>query len=126
MSEERNPAPEVTPDRGAHSDDLLMPKVIYVLYILGPFFWLTGVVGVVMAYVYKDGAPEWMQSHYRLQIDTFWKGLAFLLPGVLLTFVLIGYLILLFWVVWLLVRAVKGLKALSERRPVERPVRWGF
>ncbi|MBK1692946.1 hypothetical protein CKO33_12320 [Ectothiorhodospira mobilis] len=103
-----------------------MPKVIYVLYILGPFFWLTGVVGVVMAYVYKDGAPEWMQSHYRLQIDTFWKGLAFLLPGVLLTFVLIGYLILLFWVVWLLVRAVKGLKALSERRPVERPVRWGF
>ncbi|SFM56704.1 Uncharacterized membrane protein [Ectothiorhodospira mobilis] len=125
MSEERNPAIQAAKDP-AHSDDLLMPKVIYVLYILGPFFWLTGVVGVVMAYVYKDGAPEWMQSHYRFQIDTFWKGLAFLLPGVLLTFVLIGYLVLLFWVVWLLVRAVKGLKALSERRPVERPARWGF
>lgn len=125
MSEERNPAIQAAKDP-AHSDDLLMPKVIYVLYILGPFFWLTGVVGVVMAYVYKDGAPEWMQSHYRFQIETFWKGLAFLLPGVLLTFVLIGYLVLLFWVVWLLVRAVKGLKALSERRPVERPARWGF
>ncbi|MFP4080887.1 MAG: hypothetical protein ACLFTM_09670, partial [Ectothiorhodospira sp.] len=66
------------------------------------------------------------QSHYRFQIDTFWKGLAFLIPGVLLTLVFIGYLILLFWVVWLLVRAVKGLKALGERRPVERPARWGF
>lgn len=125
MSEERNPVTRAAKDP-AHSDDLLMPKVIYVLYILGPFFWLTGVVGVVMAYVYKDGAPEWMQSHYRFQIDTFWKGLAFLLPGVLLTFVLIGYLVLLFWVIWLLVRAIKGFKALGERRPVERPGRWGF
>ncbi|MFP4162246.1 MAG: DUF4870 family protein [Ectothiorhodospira sp.] len=113
------------PDSG-HADDLLMPKVVYVLYVLGPFFWLTGVVGVVIAYVYKDGAPAWMQSHYRFQIDTFWKGLAFLIPGVLLTLVFIGYLILLFWPLWLIIRSVKGLKALGERRPVERPARWGF
>ena len=33
-------------------------------------------VGVIMAYVYKDTAPSLVHSHFRFQIRTFWTGLA--------------------------------------------------
>ncbi|WP_240480983.1 hypothetical protein [Ectothiorhodospira sp. BSL-9] len=120
---EETPAP-VSPN--PHSDDLLMPKVVYILYILGPFVSFTGIIGVIIAYIYQGSAPDWIKTHYRFQIRTFWMGLAFLIPGILLTAVFIGWLVLLFWAIWLIVRSVKGMKTLGERQPVEHVERWSF
>ena len=101
-------------------------KLVYILYLVGLVFGITGIIGVIVAYVNKSDAPEWMQSHYRFQIRTFWMGFVYLLVGSILSIVLIGWLVILFWIVWLIIRCVKGLKALEQQQPVENEASWMF
>jgi uncharacterized membrane protein len=99
-------------------------KIIYILYLVAIIFGITGLIGVVMAYVYRNDAPSWLQSHYQFQIRTFWIGLLYFLIGLALTFLLIGYLVLLFWVVWVVIRCVKGIKALDQQEAPQNPTGW--
>ncbi len=79
-----------------------------------------------MAYINKSDAPEWLQSHYRFQIRTFWIGVLYMMIGVILTLALIGYLIILFWVIWLIVRCIKGMKTLDNKQAHPNPTGWMF
>jgi hypothetical protein len=49
----------------------------YALYLLG---WLTAgatsLIGLIIAYARRDGAPHLEQSHHRFQIRLFWIGVA--------------------------------------------------
>ena len=101
-------------------------KIIYILYLFGIVFDITGIIGVIMAYINKTDAPEWLQSHYRFQIRTFWIGILYMIIGVILTLALIGYLIILFWVVWLIVRCIKGMKTLDNKQAHPNPTGWMF
>jgi len=101
-------------------------KIVYVLYLVGIVLGITGIVGVVMAYVSKSEAPEWLQSHYQFQIRTFWIGLLYLVIGSILAVVLIGYLVILFWIVWLIIRCVKGINLLDKKQPHPDPTGWMF
>lgn len=101
-------------------------KIVYVLYLVSIIFGVTGLIGVVIAYVNRGEASPWLQSHYQFQIRTFWIGLVYLLVGGVLTSVFIGYLVLLFWLVWLIVRCVKGIKYLDKREAYPEPVGWMF
>ena len=113
------PAPAPQP---AQSDT--SAKIIYILYLLSLVVGVTSLVGVVMAYVNVGDAPEPLKSHYRFQIRTFWIGLLYGVVGVLLTFVAVGVLVLVFAAVWLIVRCVKGLKALDRREPYPQVTTW--
>ena len=53
-------------------------KIVYILYLVSLLFGITGIIGVVMAYINKDDAPEWVQTHYQFQIRTFWIGALFI------------------------------------------------
>lgn len=101
-------------------------KLVYILYLAGIVFGITGIVGVVMAYINKDDAPDWLKSHYQFQIRTFWIGGLYLLIGTLLSVILIGWLVILFWVVWLIIRAVKGMKFLEAKEAHPNPSGWMF
>ncbi|HAI97299.1 MAG: hypothetical protein CL866_04535 [Cycloclasticus sp.] len=101
-------------------------KVVYILYLVGIIFGLTGIIGVVMAYINKREAPDWLQTHYQFQIRTFWIGLLYVLIGMILSIILIGYLVLLFWVVWLVIRCVKGMKSLDQKEAHPDPAGWLF
>lgn len=101
-------------------------KLVYVLYLAGLVLGITGIIGVVMAYINRNDAPEWLQSHYQFQIRTFWIGLLYMVVGALLAMAIIGYFILLFWVVWLIIRCVKGIKALDQQQPPANPTGWMF
>ena len=103
-----------------------MARIVYFLYLAGIIIGMTGIIGVVIAYVYRDDAPEWLQAHFRFQIRTFWIGALYLLIGALLSFIIIGYLVLLFWVIWLAVRSVKGLKSLEQKQAHPDPTGWMF
>ena|SRR5690349_10735374 len=100
--------------------------IIYVLYLLALVSVFTGVIGVVMAYMYKDGAPEWLRTHYELQIRTFWIGLLYFALGIILCTVLIGVVVLMVATLWWIVRCVKGLKHLDQRTPYPDRLGWGF
>ena len=99
-------------------------NAIYILYLVSLAFGLTGIIGVVIAYVNQAGAPAWLASHYRFQIRTFWIGLLLALIGGLLTLILIGWLLLIGLVVWLILRCVKGMSYLGRGQPVPDAATW--
>jgi uncharacterized membrane protein len=98
--------------------------IIYILYLVGLVVGVTSLIAVVMAYVNKGSGPEWADSHYRFQIRTFWIGLLYGVVGVILLFVLIGWLVLLFSLVWMIVRCVKGMKYAGMSQPYPTPGAW--
>ena len=110
----------------ARTGDPGTARIIYILYLVALAVGITGLVGVVMAYVNKDGAPEWLQSHYHFQIRTFWIGLLYNVIGLVTTLVLIGWVILALALVWFIIRCVKGLKSLNNGEAVPNPESWMF
>ena len=99
-------------------------KIVYILYLASIIFGVTSIVGVIMAYLNSAQAPEWLKSHYRYQIRTFWIGILFGFIGALLTLVVIGIFVLLFVLVWLIVRCVKGLMALDKQQAMPNAGTW--
>ena len=116
------PDPAVPP---ALQDDKTMPIIVYACYIAG---WVTGgvssIVGLILAYVSKSAAPEWLQSHYVFQIRTFWLSLLFGVIGCLTLIIGIGALILLAVGIWVTVRSVVGLSWLLKGEAYPTPRNW--
>ncbi len=101
-------------------------NLIYILYLLSLLFGVTSLIGVIMAYINKSGAPEWVQSHYRFHIRTFWIGLLLGVIGAFTVAFVVGILILAFLFVWWIVRCVKGMKYISEGSAHPNPASWMF
>jgi uncharacterized membrane protein len=101
-------------------------NLIYILYLISLVVGVTGLVGVVMAYLGKAQAEPWLVSHYDNQINIFWKMLLYCLIGAVLTFVMIGMLIILTAVVWYVIRVVKGMQALTRNEPIAAPGSWAL
>jgi uncharacterized membrane protein len=99
-------------------------KAIYILYLLSLVSGITSLIGVIMAYVYIGDAPELLKTHYRLQIRTFWIGLLYACVSLLLSLAVVGIAGFVFVAVWLIVRSVKGLKALDRREPYPNVTTW--
>ena len=101
-------------------------NLIYILYLVGIAAGITAVVGVVMAYMAKDDAPDWLRSHYRNQIHIFWKAILYSIVAALLCIVLIGFILIPLVLLWYIIRVVKGMQALSREAPVADPASWGL
>lgn len=101
-------------------------KLIYILYLVSVIVGLTSIIGLVMSYINKDEAPEWLQTHYQFLIRTFWIGLLYGLVGFVLIAVAIGFLVLLFVFIWFIIRCVKGMKYLDQGKPHPDPTGWMF
>ncbi|HDY86009.1 MAG TPA: hypothetical protein ENI26_12820 [Methylophaga aminisulfidivorans] len=101
-------------------------KLIYLLQVANIIIQFLGFVAVVIAYIYKDDAPAWMKSHFQFQIRTFWIGMLYLFIGVVLAMAFVGYFVLLFWVLWVVIRCVKGMKYLDQNQPHPNPTSWLF
>ncbi|MGQ8365481.1 DUF4870 family protein [Glaciecola sp. 1036] len=108
------------------NDTSSMAKLVYILYLAGLIVGVTGIIGVVIAYINKGESEEWLESHYQFQIRTFWIGFLFLFVGSLLAIILIGYLVLLFWLIWLIIRCVKGFQLIDKKLPHPDPTTWMF
>jgi uncharacterized membrane protein len=101
-------------------------RIIYVLYLVGLVAGITAIVGVIMAYVNRDDAPDWLRTHYELQIRTFWMMLLYAVIAGILCLLLIGFLLLLLLAIWWIVRCVKGLKYLDMKAPYPNHLGWSF
>lgn len=104
--------------------DTTLAMVVYAL-LLGVFVTgVTPIIGVVIAYVYRGRGPQWLDEHYRYHIRTFWIGLLYACISWVLAFVLIGFVLMVLQAVWLIVRCVKGFKALQEKRAPDDVTAW--
>jgi len=99
-------------------------KTIYILYLVGLVVGVTSIIGVIMAYVNRSDAPAWVQSHYQLQIRTFWIGVLYGVISFLTTFIIIGFFLGLFTLIWWIVRCARGLKAASVGASYQNPTTW--
>jgi uncharacterized membrane protein len=100
--------------------------IVYILYFVAYFTGITALIGVIIAHVQVASADPLLATHYRFQIRTFWIGILYLVIGTILTVVMVGIVILLWWFVWSLVRNVKGTLALNDNKPIANPASWMF
>ncbi len=111
--------------RESKPDPALPAKIAYILYLAGPFFaGLPWIAAVVVAYAFRDNAPAWLAGHYRFQIRTFWIGMLPWLVSAPLCLVLIGFLPMGLLVLWVWIRAAKGLRLTISGQPLLRPASW--
>lgn len=109
--------------------DLNKPTIIALCYLASFVVGFSGLVGVVLAFVWKgeaeaDASRSWEASHYTYLINTFWIGLIGTVVGVLLMIVLIGFLVLLATVALVGVRSVLSLINAQKQMPMPEPGTW--
>jgi uncharacterized membrane protein len=107
------------------ADDITMPMVVYVLYLVGLATGIAALIGVILAYANRDRtAGTWLDSHYTYQIRTFWIGFLILCVVAVTVWIGIGFLVLLGFWIWAAVRAIIGLSRLSKREEIPDPGTW--
>jgi uncharacterized membrane protein len=118
-------ATQIYPLAGGHNPvEADTANSVYILYLVSLLVGVTSIIGVIMAYVNRADAPDWVQTHYRFQIRTFWIGLLYGAIGVVTFILVIGIFWLMFVAVWWIVRCAKGMQAISRGMPYERPDTW--
>lgn len=99
-------------------------KLVYLLYFAGFIVGITSLIGVVVAYLKRGDADSVAASHFTYQIRTFWIGFLFIILSTLLMVVAIGFFTMLAWVLWAIIRSVKGFMLISEGKPIPEPETW--
>ena len=110
----------------ANNNTSSIAKVNYILQIVSTLIGITGIIAVIIAYVNKNDADDWLQTHYRFQIRTFWIGTLYIMLGLFLHQVIIGYIFLLFAFFWFIIRCAKGSKQLENNEAVKNVESWFF
>ena len=101
-----------------------MVQVVYFLYLASLVLGITGLIGVIIAYINKGDAPTWAKSHFQYQIRTFWIGILGSFIGAVTMTIGIGILIMLAVVIWMIIRCIKGLKAYGAEAAIDNPTTW--
>ena len=115
------------PEPQAGGFDMNKATIISLLYIASFVVGLTGLVGFVLALVWKDEvAGTWEESHLQFHVMTFVIGLVVGIVGLVLSIILIGIPILLALAVWILVRSVLALLKAQKHEPIDDPKTWLF
>lgn len=102
--------------------DFNRPTIIALLYLASFIVGITGLVGVILAYVWRgEPGEDWATSHYRFHIRTFWLALMGGLISALLSIILIGLLGFVVIGLWIIVRTVLAMLAAQKRQPIANP-----
>jgi len=101
-----------------------MAMIVYLAYLGSLAFPPLAIAGLVLAYVNRDAAPDWLKSHYTFQIRTFWIGLLFWAVSIAFFVILIGFVLIFATIAWLIVRCALGLDRLLKREAYPNPESW--
>ena len=105
--------------------DFNQPTIISLCYLASFITGITGIVGVVLAFVWKnEPKADWEASHYQYLINTFWIGLIGSIVGFVLLIVLIGFFVLLGVAALVGVRSVLSLINAQKHAPMPNPGSW--
>lgn len=118
------PPPTLPPPNNPLNDERQMAMIVYIAYIAAFAFPPLSIAGIVLAYVNRETAPDWLKSHYTFQIYTFWIGLVFSCVSFVLLFVLIGFLGLFATMAWWVIRCALGINRLMLREAYPNPTSW--
>lgn len=99
------------------------PNVINLLYALSFATAFSGIVGLVLCYVWRNDpdVEPWEKTHFQYQIRTFWLGFLGIVIGAILMLVLIGFFIWIAVAVWTVVRCVMSFVQAQKGEPMPDP-----
>lgn len=116
------PPPSGAPSVSANSSNPNKPTIIAGLYLASFMFGITGIVGLVLGYVWRDEVRgTWEESHLTYLVRTFWIGFVLSIISIPLMFLLIGFLILPAAMVQLAVRSIFSLVRAQRQEPMPDP-----
>ncbi|MGI9373374.1 MAG: DUF4870 family protein [Hyphomicrobiales bacterium] len=101
-------------------------QLVYFLYLLSFVVGFSGLVGLVFAYMNRSGADAVASNHYTYQIRTFWISLLYSLICIVLALIGIGFLLMFAVAIWVIVRCIRGLQAVSKNEPIDNVETWLF
>lgn len=105
--------------------DFNYPTIVSLLYLSSFVLGVTGLVGVVLAYVWRGESREpWEASHYQYLINTFWIGLIGTVIGLILLIVVVGVFIWIAAMVLVVVRSVLSIVRAQKHEPMPNPGTW--
>ncbi|QJQ31975.1 hypothetical protein GV829_05500 [Sphingomonas lacunae] len=114
--------PSGQPGTSGGANSVNKPTIIAILYISSFLFGITGIVGLVLGYVWRNEVRgSWEESHMTYLIRTFWIGFILSVISVPLMFLLIGFPLLLAAMVQLVVRSVFSLTRAQKQEPMPDP-----
>ncbi|MCW8915487.1 MAG: hypothetical protein OQK24_06485 [Magnetovibrio sp.] len=105
----------------AMTHPLTMPRIAYGLFAVAAISGFPMLIGLIVAYIARGEAPEWLKGHYTFLIHTFWGGLLLILVGVITWVVGVGMLLLWVLPLWYVIRIVRGWILLENRQEVPNP-----
>ena len=98
----------------------------YLSGVLGLACAVMVVSAVVWAYAGRGDGHNWVDTHYRFQIRTFWIGLLYVFVSLATAIVIIGLLFLAILPFWVLIRCIRGWRYLIRGAPHPKPASWLF
>ncbi len=91
------------------------PTLLYIGYALAVFLPLGAIIlGFVARNDYRNTSYD---GHCDNLIQMFWVSLVLGIAGAVLSLIIVGYLLLVWVMIWYIIRLVKGLVALSKNEP---------
>jgi uncharacterized membrane protein len=113
-------APAPPPAKAASEESARqLAMAVYALQAVSFLVLFSLIAGVIVNYVKReDVAGTWLESHFTWQIRTFWWWLAWLLVGLALAIVVVGFFVWFADAIWLVYRILKGWIRLSEGKPM--------
>jgi len=118
------PPPPPSAPNAPMSDERQMAFITYLIYLAALAFPPLAIAGLVLAYVNRETAPDWLKSHYSFQIGTFWLTLLYFVVSLVLCVVLIGFPLIVGTYVFYIARCVLGLNRLVRWEPYPNPGTW--
>jgi len=119
------PATATPPPASASSFEFNQPTIVAGLYLLAPFVGITGLIGLILAYVWRSEKPDsWEATHYTYMIRGFWIWFAACVIGFPLLVIFIGLFVLLAGFALVIVRAVLSIIRAQKREPMPQPETW--
>jgi uncharacterized membrane protein len=105
--------------------DFNYPTIVSLLYLSSFVLGVTGLIGVVLAYVWRGESREaWEASHYEYLINTFWIGLIGTVIGIILLVVVVGVFVWIAAMVLVVVRSVLSIIRAQKHEPMPNPGTW--
>lgn len=95
--------------------------LIYVLYLCGIVAPIFPLVGVVMAYINRAAADQFLASHYIFVFRTFLLGCLGVFVSIITTLIFIGPVIYALVLIWFILRTAIGLKYIADNREHPNP-----
>ncbi|RYE56890.1 MAG: hypothetical protein EOP18_03560 [Rhizobiaceae bacterium] len=93
-------------------------------YVANVLMFVCAPAGVILAYIDRPKADAVLASHYSYLIGTFWKGMLYWFVAFLLTFLVIGILVMFAAGLWYIARCVKSVVYLSRGEAIGNPGSW--